>query len=592
MRIASLSLQGFRAFRDLTRIDFGSLTTIVGRNDSGKSSILHALDIFFNGQPDDSDFNRDLGADGSILIQISLVDLPQEIELEEDVKTNLVSENLTGGDDRFTIRRVYNRKSPKKPQTSYMVLDFADETFANLCSKKERELNELGKNIGLDFKKSGAGITNKLKRAEIREFALAKGIPLELIEIQPSEAALSTELLFPEFSLFRADESLSEEATAFQKEFKAVVETAVSKVAGKADIEKGIADELDREVSRIHEFLSQHTDEVASIRARPSFKWKDLISFYLECKDSQGKEIPFSRRGSGLRRLLMVAYFQYLSQRQREATNPIRHVYAIEEPETYLHPGAQRVLLESFKDIARNEQILVSSHSPVFAGSTDVADLILITRVAGMATGLQGGHLDHRQVAEELGVEPADSIYGYKAAAFLEGPEDCEFFQHLAAIFRQSGHLPETFEERGIGLIPGGGDNLKGLVGRKAMGAINKRFAVILDSDRKTATAPLSKNKTRLKAGIEADGGLCFILRKREIENYLHPRVIQDATGKAMPGVDLNHADMKSIFGTGICGLISHMSAAQILERDAYQDQGVEKHELLEICLSILELPQ
>ena len=46
MRISKVLIQGFRAFKDITEISLGAFTTIVGKNDTGKSSILHALDIF------------------------------------------------------------------------------------------------------------------------------------------------------------------------------------------------------------------------------------------------------------------------------------------------------------------------------------------------------------------------------------------------------------------------------------------------------------------------------------------------------------------------------------------------------------------
>ncbi|WP_104760547.1 AAA family ATPase [Helicobacter cetorum] len=47
MKISSLSLKNFRSFKEVS-INFDNLTTFVGKNDRGKSSILEALDIFFD----------------------------------------------------------------------------------------------------------------------------------------------------------------------------------------------------------------------------------------------------------------------------------------------------------------------------------------------------------------------------------------------------------------------------------------------------------------------------------------------------------------------------------------------------------------
>jgi AAA ATPase domain len=590
MRVAKLAVQGFRAFRQLNEINCGPFTTIVGRNDTGKSSILHALEVFFDGPPEERDFNRDLGLNAPIVIQVSLTGLPDSVEFEEGVETQLGAERLLDSSGHLTIRKTYERTNPKKPKATLWVNDYVDPQFQNLCSLKERDLNERGKALGLDFRKSGAGITNKSKRGAIRQLAAQHGIKEADIEIEPSEAAQRALDYLPEFSLFRANESLSEEETAFQREFKAIVETAVGKIGGKAEIERGVEAELDTEMQKIHAFLLSHTDEVASIKVRPSFKWKDLISFYLECKDNQGQEIAFSKRGSGLRRLLMVAYFQYLAQRNGGAGSSKGRVYAIEEPETYLHPGAQRDLLESFREITATDQVLVTSHSPVFAGSTGTGSLVLVTRQDGMANAIQGDDLDLATVAFELGVEPADQIYGYRAVAFVEGFEDYDFFSTVAETLHSDGRLPSTFRESRIGVVPCGGDNLKLWITRQAMRTLNRRFAVILDSDKKSSQDPVPARKAQLKTGVEQDGGVCFILRKREIENYLHPAVIEQHTGKTLPAANLDFLDLKKAVGPRVARLVRHMSAEQILERDVYSENGIEKHELCEICREIINL--
>lgn len=587
MRVNRIFIQGFRAFKDGTDIVVGSLTTIVGKNDTGKSSILHALDIFINGSPDDGDFNRDQDPDAPIIIQLSFSDLPNSVQLEEGIETDLQTENLLDSHSNLTIKKTYTRKNPKKPKVIYLVEDFADSQYQNLCSIKETQLNERGNDLGLDFKKSGSGITNKSKREGIRKKAQDKNTPKSSVEIEPAEASLKVLDYLPDFYLFKADESLSEEGTAFQKEFKVVIETAIDKIPGKSEIEKGVEDEIDKEVEKIHSFLLKHTDEVALIKAKPSFKWKDLVSFYLECTDKQGKEIAFAKRGSGLRRLLMVAYFQYLAQRGKDEDSLKSNIYAIEEPETYLHPGAQHVLLDSFKAITASEQVMISSHSPVFAGSTNVANLILIIRENGIAKVVQGDKLEPEKVAEELGVEPSDQIYGYNAIVFLEGPTDCDFFNTICKKLHEALKLSSTFETKKIGLLPGGGDNLKHWVNRKAIRALKQNFFVILDSDRKSSTDSIPKEKENLKAKIEGDGGICFILQKREIENYLHPSLIKDKRNKEINDPDFD--DIKKICGDGISGLVKYMSVMQILERDAYTDKAEEKHELLEICTKILD---
>ena len=48
MKIKSLKIKNFRGYCGETSIDCENLTAFVGKNDMGKSSILEALDVFFN----------------------------------------------------------------------------------------------------------------------------------------------------------------------------------------------------------------------------------------------------------------------------------------------------------------------------------------------------------------------------------------------------------------------------------------------------------------------------------------------------------------------------------------------------------------
>lgn len=48
MKLEKIILQNFRGFTGRIEIPVAKITTLVGRNDAGKSSILDALGIFFD----------------------------------------------------------------------------------------------------------------------------------------------------------------------------------------------------------------------------------------------------------------------------------------------------------------------------------------------------------------------------------------------------------------------------------------------------------------------------------------------------------------------------------------------------------------
>lgn len=48
MKLRQVILRNFRGYRDEIRIGLDDLTAFIGKNDVGKSTILEALEIFFN----------------------------------------------------------------------------------------------------------------------------------------------------------------------------------------------------------------------------------------------------------------------------------------------------------------------------------------------------------------------------------------------------------------------------------------------------------------------------------------------------------------------------------------------------------------
>ena len=48
MKLRLLKIKNFRCYREEIAIGFDDLTALIARNDTGKSTILEALDAFFN----------------------------------------------------------------------------------------------------------------------------------------------------------------------------------------------------------------------------------------------------------------------------------------------------------------------------------------------------------------------------------------------------------------------------------------------------------------------------------------------------------------------------------------------------------------
>ena len=595
MRIHSITINNYRPFKVLEDVRLGQLATIVGKNDTGKSSILRAIQLFFEKRPkiDPSDVHDNAAPNEDVVIEIAFTSLPEKIEIEEGIETTFREEMLLDQNGHLRLRKTYPRDKLTNVEISLITQDFQDDFFAGLANLKEQELNKRCKEAGIDVTKAGRGITNKSKREALRTKAKEREIKIGENELKLSprdELWKCIESLLPDFYLFESETKTDVSETSFQSPFRPIIKTAADQ-PDVTDARKEFAGAIERalqeEVDKIFERLKRHTDDIDALTVKPVFSWDKAVTLQIYGKDHHGVDKPLEKRGSGIRRLLMVAFFEYLAEKEEEKA--ANFIFGIEEPENDLHPGLQRELAQSFRQLADlGYQIIITSHSPVFVGSSPIEDLTLIIRQRGIARAIQHPKLDIGKIAEELGVEPADQITSYKACVFVEGPDDIMFWRTVASKLKEGRYIDANFDDKEISFIPVGGSNIKYWIGIRAMKRLNRRFGVVVDSDRKSQTDGIPQRKLNWKNQCEVDGGIFFILRKRAIENYLHPNAIK-RSGRVLQQYD-DFTDMKKLFGKNVIKVIRDMTPDEILEMDKYEENNIEHHELKEIIEALLNL--
>ena len=63
-------------------------------------------------------------------------------------------------------------------------------------------------------------------------------------------------------------------------------------------------------------------------------------------------DIPINKRGSGVRRLILLNFFRAEAERRRETADSRRVIYAIEEPESSQHPDNQTMLIRALLELS------------------------------------------------------------------------------------------------------------------------------------------------------------------------------------------------------------------------------------------------
>lgn len=109
MKLVSVNLENFRGYRGNNLINIDSdLTGIIGKNDAGKSTVLEALDIFFeNSNIDKSDKCVHASDDELVSITCTFSDFPESLSLDESSQTTLLNEYLLNQNSLLEIKKTF-----------------------------------------------------------------------------------------------------------------------------------------------------------------------------------------------------------------------------------------------------------------------------------------------------------------------------------------------------------------------------------------------------------------------------------------------------------------------------------------------------
>ncbi|BCY12336.1 hypothetical protein L3i22_074240 [Actinoplanes sp. L3-i22] len=184
----------------------------------------------------------------------------------------------------------------------------------------------------------------------------------------------------------------------------------------------------------------------------------------------------------------------------------------VEEPEVHLHPALEVSMFQYLKAVSTRAQIFVSTHSTNFLDSSASGNVYLTRRTPWVTAT----PLDYQQAQEtlpgELGIR-LSSLFMYDRLVFVEGASDEEVLRALAAT------AGFNLGQSNVGFVPmGSARNFTHFANAGTIELLTKRqvrVSFVLDRDENTDT-----EVDALKARL-ADRADVHVLARREIENYL-----------------------------------------------------------------------
>lgn len=606
MRLKTVKLTNFRGYRGtvVIPIDEG-MTGIVGRNDYGKSTILEALDIFFESgetKPDKSDMNCFARVDGedSFEIACEFDDIPTSLILDENVETTLSREMLLNAGGAFEIVKTFKASTGKLDRKAIRCQHPVEPPLDSLLSKKIAELRQIGEGMAVEGAVADRRVASQWRQA-IRDAAGAVECRETLLDVEKGFAQdakpvwTKIEAHLPTFALFKSDRESSDSDNEAKNPLQQAVKDAQAALQEQiAELERQVEERVLGVAARTLDKLREMAPELANALV-PRFKEKPKWSFSFTLDGEN--DIPINKRGSGVRRLILLNFFR--AEAEGKVVDGRNVIYAIEEPETSQHPNYQMMLMKALLNLAGqpNRQIIVTTHVPALAGLIPIDGIRYVTKdeLGAPVVRMPDEHV-LREASESLGVLPETGLEKARAVVLVEGKSDVTFLLHTSNVLRNAGLVHASIEEKQIVPVPMGGcGSVKHWVTLKLADKLGVAWCVFVDSD--TGGDPSAiKNVERRRAEVEGEGKPFFATRKREIENYLCPDLIREQTGHEVVYTDT--CDAKKIIARAvrvsaddvIDRFWPHMTVERILQRSAYQEGEVVRHELKELISNMLNL--
>lgn len=330
MKIVAMRLSNFRSYKEEVEIKFCNLTTFVGKNDIGKSSILEALDIFFNDgkgstKLDKDDINKQLANQGNRDICISVIfnEVPERIVIDANNETTLQNEYMLNSNDYLEIIKKYPNAGSAK--VFIRANHPSNPKCKDLLFKKDTELRDIITQLSIPCE-------NQTKKSIMRTAIwnyYRENLRLEDRELDVKEGDTKTiwdklQHYLPTYTLFQADRKNCDGDSEVQDPLKEAVkeilndvelQNTLSEIA--AEVSRKLQEVSERTLEKLRE-ISPNVAKTLNPRIPPSesLKWIDVFKNVSITGDG---DIPINKRGSGTKRLILFSFFQAEAERRRTA---------------------------------------------------------------------------------------------------------------------------------------------------------------------------------------------------------------------------------------------------------------------------------
>lgn len=489
MRLTSLSITNYRALRDVT-IPLSRFGCLIGENNSGKSSFLQALSLFFSGTKLAASHFFDESKPIRIAVTFEGIGEANLARLADEHRTRVAGIVNNG---RLVLVRTYDTTG--KSSLLYNTLTPNDARFSaeNISAlvKGGRPGQAFVNKVVQAFPELNGVVDTTMNQDAVKQKIqeLADSLPddQKTAADQPLPTGIdkSIEPMLPDPIYIPAVKDLADDIkTSESTPFGKILAILLQAVESKLPDAQRLFEELNAKLNRVQQpdgtVVDGRLDEVkliestvekyvresfADVALRITIPPPELKTVFSSARifANDGVDGLIDSKGDGLRRAIVFSilrsYVELKAKLAPVATPveepaqvaepaqpqvepaPASYMLLFEEPELFLHPKAQHILFDALRVFAKEHHVLVTTHSPMFFGPGATETFVKLRKVSDAATApkpftlVQPVDLSDMTAKDQFQIicfENNNAAFFADTVVLVEGDSDYFLMPHIA----------------------------------------------------------------------------------------------------------------------------------------------------------------
>jgi len=538
MKVSKLTIKNYRSFDPVGQtINFpGVYCALVGKNDTGKSNIFHALNLVLG--PKNPSYIR--------FEEEDYFDTTKPIEIQVAISDFKES-------DKSQLFAIPDLTKQQKGALNKKLSDgSADITFLLRRSYRDVPTMEQDEQTQDIFEIKLWGFKVYRKAEDIRK-SIIRMLMVPAIRDYKSELTASKWTYYGQLM-----KEVLEDSPQYG-EIKDILSDLNTKIQKAFETEKTKLLEGARVVSYVEDIAFQLTKE-----NNPSELLRNLEIFVKE----NSKFFNIEYVGTGTQSAIIIGILE-LALKSKSAKS---RLLCIEEPEVFIHPHGIRYLGSLVKNISSelNTQVLISTHSLSLTANFEPREIIRVDKINGRTVIKQNISLDEAHFRRFIHQDNAELFFSDRLV-FVEGPSEKHLLSNLDKATKLNPSRPDSadcnFDRINVGIIRlDSVDSVLNYI--KIANAFKIPFSAIVDKDflnkpvcrlvcSDLGIAFQNTDRQKLIADLKAKN--IVVNTKGELEDLFSDTDIATVSGKTISEVQQAKSNyprktsdtFKQIFGTG-----------------------------------------